>query len=52
MLCCCFMAKLCLTLSKPMDCGPSGFSTHGISQAEILEWVVVSFFKGSSRLKG
>ena len=25
-----------------------GSSVHGISQARILEWVVVSFFRGSS----
>ena len=25
-----------------MDCSPSGSSVHGISQARILEWVVIS----------
>ena len=50
MLCCCFMAKSCPTLSNPMDCSPSDFSAHGISQAGILGWVV-SFFRGSSRPK-
>ena len=25
-----------------MDCGPSGFSIHGILQARILEWVAFS----------
>ncbi|KAB0380670.1 hypothetical protein FD755_008454 [Muntiacus reevesi] len=25
---------------EPMDCNPPGFSTHGISQARILEWVL------------
>ena len=28
-----------------------GFSVHGISQARILEWVVISFSRGSSRPK-
>ena len=31
-----------------MDCSPPGFSVHGISQAKILEWVVISFSRGSS----
>ena len=32
-----------------MDCRPSGFSVHGISQARILDWVVISFSRRSSR---
>ena len=31
-----------------MDCSPSGSSVYGISQARILEWVAISFSKGSS----
>ena len=31
-----------------MDCSPSDSSIHGISQVRILEWVAVSFSKGSS----
>ena len=27
----------------PMDCSLPGFSVHGILQARILEWVVISF---------
>ena len=30
-----------------MDCSPPGFSAHGILQARILEWVAISFSKGS-----
>ena len=30
------------------DCSPSGSSVHGISQARILKWVVISFSRGSS----
>ena len=26
-----------------MDCRPPGSSTHGISQARILEWIAISF---------
>ena len=31
-----------------MDCSPLGSSVHGISQARILEWVVISSSRGSS----
>ena len=34
-----------------MDCGPPGSSVHVISQARILEWVAISFSRGSSRLR-
>ena len=30
-----------------MDCSPPGSSVHGISQARILEWVVIFFSRGS-----
>ena len=43
---CCYsglFTKLCLTLHDPMDYSPPGSSVQGISQAEILEWVAVSF---------
>ena len=33
----------------PMDCNPPGSPVHGISQARILEWVVISYFRGSSQ---
>ena len=34
---------------NPMDCSPPGSSVCGISLARILEWVAISFFRGSSR---
>ena len=34
---------------NPMDCSLSGSSVHRISQARILEWVVISFSRGSSQ---
>ena len=43
--CCCLITKLCPTLLDTMDCSPLGFSGHGIFQARILGWVVISFFK-------
>ena len=33
---------------NPLDCSPPGSSVHGISQARILEWVPISFSRGSS----
>ena len=36
------------TLYNPMDCSPPGSSVHGILQARILEWVAISFSRGSS----
>ena len=34
-----------------MDYNPPGSSVHGISQARILEWVVISFLRRSSQPK-
>ena len=34
-------------LCDPMDCSLQGISIHGIFQARILEWVTISFFRGS-----
>ena len=39
---------LCPTLCDPMDCSPLGSSIHGILQARILEWIAISFSRGSS----
>ena len=47
--CFCSVAKSCSTLWDPTDCSLSGPSVYGISQARILEWVVISFSRGSSR---
>ena len=33
----------------PMDCSPPGSSAHGIFQARLLEWVAISFSRGSSQ---
>ena len=43
------VAQLCPTLCDPMDCSPPGSSVHGISPAKMLEWVAISFSRGSSR---
>ena len=33
----------------PVNCSPPGSSVLGISQARILEWVAISFSRGSSQ---
>ena len=43
--------QCCLPLGNAMDCSPSGFSVHGISQARILEWVAIFFSRGSSQCR-
>ena len=42
-------AQSCTTLCDPMDCSPPGSSAHGIFQARLLEWVAISFSRGSSQ---
>ena len=39
---------LLLTLCHPMDCSLPGSPVNGILQARILEWVAISFSRGSS----
>ena len=43
------VAQSCPTLWDPVDCSLPGSSVHGILQARILEWVAISFSRGSSR---
>ena len=38
----------CPTLHDPMDSSPPGSSVHGILQERILEWIAISFSRGSS----
>ena len=47
-LCLCVCAS-CLVVfhCDPMDGSPPGTSAHGTSQTRILEWVVISFSRGS-----
>ena len=42
------VAQSCLTLCNPMPCSSSGSSVDGILQVRILEWVAISFPRGSS----
>ena len=46
---CVLVAQSCPTLCEPMDCSPPRSSVHEIFQARILEWVAISFSRGSSK---
>ena len=46
---CCLVTKSCPNLCDPMDCSLPGSSVQGILQARILEWVAISFSRGSSQ---
>ena len=43
------VAQPCLTLWDPMDFSLPDPSVHGIFQAGVLEWVAISFSRGSSQ---
>ena len=43
------VTKSHLTLWNPMDYSPPGFSVHGIFQPRTLEWITISFSRGTSR---
>ena len=47
----CLVTQSHLTLCSPMDCSPPSSSVHGIFQARILEWVAISYSRGSSWLR-
>ena len=42
------VAQSCPTLCDPMDCSLLGSSVHGTFQVKVLEWVAISFSRGSS----
>ena len=42
------VTQSCPTSSDPMDCSLPGSSVHEIFQARVLEWVAISFSRGSS----
>ena len=45
---CVLVVQSYLTLCDPMNCSPPSSSVHGTLQARILEWVAISFSRGSS----
>ena len=47
-MCVCACSLPCPILCDTLDCSSPGSSVHGISQAVILEWVIISSSRGSS----
>ena len=43
------VSQSCPTLCNPTDCSLPGSFIHRIFQARVLEWVAISFSRGSSR---
>ena len=41
------VTQLCPTLCNPVDCSLPDSSIYGLFQARTLEWVIISFFRGS-----
>ena len=44
---CVLVTQSCPVLCDPVDCSLLGSSDHGILQARILEWIAISFSRGS-----
>ena len=49
--CCCLVTKSYPAPCDPMDGNLPGSPVHGMSQARVLVWVVISFSRGSSQLR-
>ena len=47
--CLCTCAQPCPNLCDPVYCSPPGSSVHGIFQVRVVEWVSISFSRGSSQ---
>ena len=45
------VTQSCLTLCDPIDCSLAGSSVHEIFQAKVLEWIAISFSRGSSQTR-
>ena len=43
----CICAQSCQAFCDPTDCSPLGSSVDRIFQARLLEWVAISFSRGS-----
>ena len=46
-----YITQSCLTHCGPMGGSPPGSFVHGIFHAKILEWVAISYSRGSSQPK-
>ena len=47
----CCVAQSCLTLCDAVNCSPPSSFVHGIILARTLEWVAISYSRGSSWLR-
>ena len=47
-ICVCLVTQSCLSLCDPVEKGLPSSSVHGIFQTRVLEWVAISFSRGSS----
>ena len=47
----CSVAQSPPTLCNLMDCSPPGSSVHGVFQVRMLEWVAISYSRGSSQTR-
>ena len=45
------VSKSCLTLCDSLDSSPPASFARGIFQARLLEWIAISFSRGTSRLR-
>ena len=45
------VAQSCPALCDPMDCDPPGSSVHRILQVRLLEWIDITFSRGSFQPK-
>ena len=45
------LLQLCTTLCNPIDGSPPGSAVPRILQARTLEWIAISFSRGSSRAR-
>ena len=45
------VTQSCPTLCNPMECSLPGSSFHGFFQAIVLEWIAISFSRGSSQAR-
>ena len=50
--CVCALSHSVMTdFCAPLNCSPPGSSVHEISQVRVLEWVVISYSRGSSQAR-
>ena len=52
LLACSLLSQSYLILCKTGECSPPGSSVHGTFQARTLEWVAISYLRGSSPTQG